>query len=279
MTSRRNFIYQTTALAVGSLTLPSFIPTHSAREYVGVQLYTFRDAMIQDPKGTLSKVAELGFKQLESARSDKGLYYGLTPIEMRDTCKALGLSIRSGHVHLDADWNQTMEQAAEAGQEYVICSSMPTEGQDIDNYLRVAEAFNKAGEDCKKLGLKFGYHNHSYEFESDKGQVLYDVLLKNTDPSLVHMELDLGWVVMGGKNPIDYFNQYPGRFPLWHLKDMSILEGGSTEFGKGDLNIAEMLENIDLSGVKYMFMEQEEYDKNPFDSIQYNLNYLAKLGE
>ena len=279
MTSRRNFIYQTTALAVGSLTLPSFIPTHSAREDVGVQLYTFRDAMIQDPKGTLSKVAELGFKQLESARSDKGLYYGLTPIEMRDTCKALGLSIRSGHVHLDADWNQTMEQAAEAGQEYVICSSMPTEGQDIDNYLRVSEAFNKAGEDCKKLGLKFGYHNHSYEFESDKGQVLYDVLLKNTDPSLVHMELDLGWVVMGGKNPIDYFNQYPGRFPLWHLKDMSHhWKGGSTEFGKGDLNIAAMIENIDLSGVKYMFMEQEEYDNNPFDSIQYNLNYLAKLG-
>ncbi len=279
MRSRRNFIYQTTALAVGSLTLPSFIPTQSARKDVGVQLYTFRGAMIQDPKGTLSKVAELGFKQLESARSDKGLYYGLTPIEMRDTCKALGLSIRSGHVHLDTDWNQTMEQAAEAGQEYVICSSMPTEGQDIDNYLRVAEAFNKAGEDCKKLGLKFGYHNHSYEFESDKGQVLYDVLLENTDSSLVHMELDLGWVVMGGKNPIDYFNEYPGRFPLWHLKDMSILEGESTEFGKGDLNIAEMLENIDLAGVKYMFMEQEQYDNNPFDSIQYNLNYLAKLGE
>ena len=245
---------------------------------VGVQLYTFRDAMIQDPKGTLSKVAELGFKQLESARSDKGLYYGLSPIEMRDTCKALGLSIRSGHVHLDADWSQTMEQAAEAGQEYVICSSMPTTGQYIDNYLKVAEAFNKAGEDCKKLGLKFGYHNHSYEFESDKGQVLYDVLLKNTDPSLVHMELDLGWVVMGGKNPIDYFKQYPGRFPLWHLKDMSLIKGGSTEFGKGDLNIAEMLENAELSGVKYMFMEQEEYDINPFESIQYNLNYLAKLG-
>jgi sugar phosphate isomerase/epimerase len=196
---------------------------------------------------------------------------------MRDTCKALGLSIRSGHVQLDTDWNQTMEQAAEAGQEYVICSSMPTQGQAIDNYLRVAEAFNKAGEDCKKIGLKFGYHNHSYEFESDKGQVLYDLLLENTDPSLVHMELDLGWVVMGGKNPIDYFNQYPGRFPLWHLKDMSILEGGSTEFGKGDLNISEMIENIDLAGVKYMFMEQEQYDNNPFDSIRYNLNYLAKL--
>ena len=277
MRSRRNFIYQTTALAVGSLTLPSFIPTQSVHEDVGVQLYTFRDAMIQDPKGTLSKVAELGFKQLESARSDKGLYYGLTPTEMRDTCKALGLSIRSGHVQLDTDWNQTMEQAAEAGQEYVICSSMPTQGQAIDNYLRVAEAFNKAGEDCKKIGLKFGYHNHSYEFESDKGQVLYDLLLENTDPSLVHMELDLGWVVMGGKNPIDYFNQYPGRFPLWHLKDMSILEGESTEFGKGDLNISEMIENIDLAGVKYMFMEQEQYDNNPFDSIRYNLNYLAKL--
>ena len=277
MTSRRNFIFQSAALTLGSMILPSFIRASSIHEEVGLQLYTFRDAMIRDPKGTLSKIAELGFKQLESARSDKGLYYGLNPIEMRDTCKSLGLSIRSGHVRLDADWIQTMAQASEAGQEYVICSSMPTKGQYIDNYLRVAEAFNRAGEDCKKLGLKFGYHNHDYEFESDKGQVLYDILLENTDPNLVYMELDLGWVVIGGKNPIDYFKQYPGRFPLWHLKDMSLLTGRSTEYGKGDLNISEMLGKADLSGVKYIFMEQEEFTNNVFDSVRYNLNYLSKL--
>ena len=277
MTSRRNFINKSFAMAIGSMTLPSFIRSRGIHEDLGVQLYTFRHVMREDPKKTLSKVAELGIKYLESARSDRGLYYGLTPIEMRDTCKELGLSIRSGHVLLDVDWLNTMEQAAQADQEYVICSSLPSKGQYIDNYLRVAEAFNKAGEDCKKIGLKFGYHNHGYEFETDKGQVLYDVLLENTDPSLVHMELDLGWVVMGGRNPIDYFKKYPGRFPLWHLKDMSLVKGISTEFGKGDLNISESLRNADLSGVKYIFLEQEEYANNAFDSIRYNINYLAKL--
>ena len=278
MTSRRKFIYKSIATAIGSITLPSFIRSRGIHEDLGVQLYTFRDAMMKDPKETLSKIANLGIKYLESARSEKGLYYGLTPVEMRDTCKSFDLALKSGHVLLDSDWLKTIEEAAEAGQEYLICSSLPTKGQYIDNYFSVADAFNKAGEDCKKLGLKFGYHNHGYEFETDKGRVLYDVLLENTDPSLVYMELDLGWVVMGGKNPIDYFKQYPGRFSLWHLKDMSLLKEVSTEFGKGDLNIPEMLRNADLSGVKYIFLEQEEYDNNPFDSIQYNLNYLAKLG-
>ena len=114
-----------------------------------------------------------------------------------------------------------MEEAVASGQEYLICSSMPSEGQTIENYKAVAEVFNKAGEDCKKLNLKFGYHNHAYEFESDNDLVLYDVLLDNTDPDLVHMEMDLGWVAYGGKDPLDYFERYPGRFPLWHLKDMS----------------------------------------------------------
>ena len=150
----------------------------------------------------------------------------------------------------------------------------------VTDTLVLSRLFNpvrEGGHSLKAFGLKFGYHNHDYEFESDQEQVLYDVLLENTDPSLVYMELDLGWVVMAGKNPVDYFRQYPGRFPLWHLKDMSLLKGGSTEFGKGDLNISQMLENTELSGVKYMFMEQEEYDNNPFDSARYNLNYLAKL--
>ena len=166
MKSRRNFISKLFAIAFGSMTLPLFIRSRGIHEDLGVQLYTFRHAMLKDPKETLSKVAELGIKYLESARSERGLYYGLTPTEMRDTCKELGLSIKSGHVLLDADWLNTMEQAAQADQEFVICSSLPSKGQYIDNYLRVAEAFNKAGEDCKKLGLKFGYHNHCLLYTS-----------------------------------------------------------------------------------------------------------------
>jgi sugar phosphate isomerase/epimerase len=187
------------------------------------------------------------------------------------------MSVRSGHAHLDNQWQQAMNEAVEAGQEYLIISSLPTTGQTADNYKKVAEAFNKAGEECKKRNLKFGYHNHEYEFESDNGQVLYDVLMKNTQADLVFMELDLGWVIVAGKNPLDYFKQYPGRFPLWHLKDMDMTKKQSTEFGKGGLDIKAMLKNEKQSGMKYFFVEQEEYATNPLESMQQNMAYLKKL--
>lgn len=276
--SRRNFLVNTGVLALGSALLPACSKGVSAGEKnLGLQLYTFRDDMASDPVGTLKKIASIGIRQIESARSSKGLYYGLAPAEMKTTCSELGMELRSGHVHLDDQWQQTMEQAVESGQEYLICSSMPTKGQTIDNYKRTAEAFNVAGEQCKALNIKFGYHNHAYEFESDGGEVLYDVLMDNTEAGLVHMELDLGWVIVGGKDPLDYFNKYPGRFPLWHLKDMNMSKKESTEFGKGGLNIAKMLEYKQQSGVKYIFIEQEEYASTPLQSMEHNMQYLANL--
>ncbi len=103
------------------------------------------------------------------------------------------------------------------------------------------------------------------------------MLLKNTDAKLVHMELDLGWVIVGGKNPLDYFAKYPGRFPLWHLKDMDLAKNHSVEFGKGQLDILTMLKNQELSGLKYIFVEQEEYGSSPMESIKYNMEYLRKF--
>jgi len=277
MTSRRNFILQSSMLAAGTLLLPSCAYTGTKENDLGVQLYTFRDEMAADAVDTLKKIAAIGIKQIETARSNKGHYYGLSPLEMKTICDDLGMNLRSGHVHLDNNWQQTMDEAAEAGQEYLICSSMPSDGQSIDNYLRVAKDFNEAGEACKTMGLKFGYHNHGYEFESDQGKVLYDVLLNNTQADLVHMELDLGWVIVGGKDPIDYFNKYPGRFPLWHLKDMDMVKQESTEFGKGGLDIADMLAHRKESGLKYIFIEQEEYASSPFESMKHNIDYLARL--
>ena len=277
MTNRRDFIVKTGYLLAGTPLLNSCSKPDRNINNIGVQLYTFREAMTNDPKGTLKEVAELGFKQIESARSSKGHYYGLTAREIRNVCEDLGLTIRSGHVHLDDNWQATVNEAADSGQEYLICSSMPTKEQTTDNYKRVAEQFNKAGEECQKLGIKFGYHNHAYEFESADGQVLYDVLLDNTNPKLVHMELDLGWVTVGGKNPLDYFKKYPGRFPLWHLKDMDLQEKQSTEFGKGGLDIAAMLDNRGTSGVQHIFVEQEEYASSPMESMRFNLEYLKNL--
>ena len=277
MTTRREFLIRSGALAAGTMFFPSCSFNSSKEKNLGVQLYTFRKEMDADPRGTLKQIADIGIKQIESARSPKGHYYGLTPKEMKTACSDLGMTLRSGHVHLDENWQRTMEEAVASGQEYVICSTMPTEGQTVDNYKRVAEAFNQAGDQCKKLNLKFGYHNHEYEFESESGQVLYDVLLDNCEADLVHMELDLGWVVVGGKDPLDYFNRYEGRFPLWHLKDMNMTEKESTEFGKGGLDIAKMLGAKDKSGVKFIFIEQEEYASTPLESMKHNMEYLGKI--
>jgi len=279
MKTRRQFLQQTGAATLGSILLPSLdwpfdkLPVTNP----GIQLYTFRKELLDDVRGTLKQIAGLGFKQIESARSDKGEYYGLTPKEMKQTCSDLGMTLRSGHVHVDDKWKQVIDDAVESGQEYMICSSLPTKGQTIDNYKKAAESFNKCGEDCKKANIKFGYHNHDAEFEQENGKVLYDVLLENTDPSLVHMEMDLGWAVFAGKDPIAYFNKYPGRFPLWHLKDMDMVKRHSTEFGKGILDIKKMLDNEKKGGMKYIFVEQEEYTNNAYDSMREDMEYLKKM--
>lgn len=277
MTNRRNFLINTGYAAAGTLIIPSITFKTMKEENLGVQLYTFRKDMAADPIGTLKKIASIGIKQIETAKSGAGHYYGLKPKEMKTICADLGMNLRSGHVHLDKNWQQTLEEAGESGQEYLICSTMPTNGQTVENYKIVAEAFNKAGEDCQKLGLKFGYHNHEYEFEEEQGHVLYDILMDNTDADLVHMELDLGWVIVGGKDPIDYFTRYEGRFPLWHLKDMDMVKKESTEFGKGGLDIVKMLANKEKSGLKYIFIEQEEYAVGPLESMKHNMDFMSKL--
>src|ERR1700712_5773783 len=152
MNSRRNFLKASGALAVGSMFLPNLAEAAKRKgvKDVGVQLYTVRKEMLEDNVGTLKKIASLGYKEIESAGSEKGNYYGLRPSEMKKITHDLGMNLRSGHVHFDDKWQQTIDDAKEAGQEYVIVSSMPTKGQTVDNYKSVAASFNKAGEACKK---------------------------------------------------------------------------------------------------------------------------------
>lgn len=276
MNKRRDFLKNMGALAVGSVLLSSYKLAPKGVSNAGIQLYTFRQEMLKDPQGTLKVIADLGIKQIESAASNKGLFYGLTPKEMKKTCKDLGLTLRSAHCGIDANWQQTIDQAAESGQEYLVCSSIPYAGDTVANYQKIAERFNKAGEECQKAGLKFGYHNHDYEFKIDEGLVLYDVLLVNTDPELVSMEMDLGWVVAAGKDPFAYFKEYPNRFPLWHLKDMK--GKNSVEFGNGTLDIKGLLKQSKQAGMKYFFIEQEEYPAgSPSASMKLNMEYLSKI--
>lgn len=280
MNTRRNFLKSSGALALGALIAPNLAAMAAEKtkvNNVGIQLYTVRTEMLADATGTLKQLAKIGYKELESARSEKGLYYGLQPKEIKKITEDLGMTLRSGHVHIDKDWDKTVAAAVETGQDYLICSSLPSNGQTVSNYKHVADMFTKAAEDCKKAGMVFGYHNHEYEFEKENGQVLYDVLLDNTDPELVKMEMDLGWAILTGNDPVKYFERYPGRFPLWHLKDMDKTKQESTEFGKGAIDIKKMLQVADKSGMKYFFVEQEEYAGAAMDSVKHNYDYLQKL--
>jgi sugar phosphate isomerase/epimerase len=276
MKTRRDFFKTAGGLALGALVIPSVTKGEKVKN-IGIQLYSVRKEMLADAVGTLKQLAKIGYKELESARSEKGNYYGLQPKEIKKIVSDLGMTLRSGHVHVDKDWQRSIDSAAEAGQDYLICSSLPSKGQTVDNYKKVAETFSKAGEDCKKSNIIFGYHNHEYEFEKENGQVLYDILLSSTDPQLVTWELDLGWVVASGNDPLAYFNKYPGRFPLWHLKDMDVQKQQSTEFGKGQIKVLEILKNSKKSGVKHIFVEQEEYASTALESMKYDFDYLQKL--
>jgi sugar phosphate isomerase/epimerase len=232
--------------------------------------------MMADATGTLNKLGKIGYQEIESAQSEKGNYYGLAPKEIKKLLKDQGMTLRSGHTHIDKNWQRSIDEAAEAGQEYIICSVLPSPGQTIANYQKSADMFSEAGEQCKKSGLLFGYHNHESEFETVDGQVLYDVLLDRVQPGLVNMELDLGWVIAAGKDPLAYFSKYPGRFPLWHLKDMNVVEKKSVEFGKGTVDIIGLLKHASQSGMKFYFVEQEEYSVNAFESMEYDYDYLVK---
>ena len=279
MKSRRSFLKETAFAGAGALFLPGFIrkPERAPKlKKVGVQLYSVRKEMMSDAIGTLKKLAQIGYQEIESAQSEKGNYYGLEPKEIKKLLKDHGMTLRSGHTHIDKNWQKSIDEAAEAGQEYIICSVLPSPGQTVGNYQKSADMFNQAGEQCKKSGIMFGYHNHESEYDTVEGKVLYDVLLDNTQPGLVHMEMDLGWVIAAGKDPLAYFSKYPGRFPLWHLKDMSLAEKKSVEFGKGTVDLIGLMKQAKQAGMKYYFIEQEEYAVTAFDSLEYDYNWLAE---
>jgi len=279
MKSRRSFLKETAFASAGAFILPGFIriPEGAPKlKKVGVQLYSVRKEMMTDAIGTLKKLGQIGYQEIESAQSEKGNYYGLEPKEIKKILKDQGMTLRSGHTHIDKNWQKSIDEAAEAGQEYIICSVLPSPGQTVGNYQKSAEMFNQAGEQCKKSGIMFGYHNHESEYDTVEGKVLYDVLLDNTNPGLVHMEMDLGWVIAAGKDPLAYFSKYPGRFPLWHLKDMSLTEKKSVEFGKGRVDIIGLMKQAKQAGMKYYFIEQEEYAVTAFDSLEYDYNWLSE---
>lgn len=317
MQNRRNFLRASGALMLGGLLLPGCTSNGAKTDNetaagnqdstatagaaatalpVGLQLYTVRDLLDKDLKGTLQKIADIGYKNMESAAGSKGHYYGLKPQEFSSMLDGMGMKLRSNHVLIGTQkaeeaplppslqtltngMQQLVDMAAEAGQSYLVCAFLfPSERKTLDQYKKHAELFNKAGEACKKAGLQFAYHNHDFEFEKIDGQLPYDVLLSGTDKDLVKMELDLYWATKSGNDPVALFEKHPGRFPLWHVKDMDKTEKKFfTEVGNGSIDFKRIFAAAKTSGMEYYFVEQDVTPGNPLDSITTSYNNLSKV--
>ncbi len=244
---------------------------------LGIQLYTVRRELAKDVEGTLSRLADIGYREVEFAGYPNG-----TARSLRKILDRLRLSAPSGHVGLQAlrsDWDRTLDQGAILGQHYVVVAFVPSnERRTADDWKRIAALFNKAGEAARARGLQFAYHNHDYEFVPLEGQVPYDLLLQETDPRLVQLELDLYWITKGGQDPLAYFAKWPGRFPLVHIKDMDATPRRSfTEVGRGTIDFKRIFGKAKQAGIRHYFYEQDEVPGSPFDSAKASFDYLRAL--
>ncbi|WP_426668104.1 sugar phosphate isomerase/epimerase family protein [Mucilaginibacter sp. McL0603] len=301
-TSRRDFIKNTAMVVAGSALLSNDIfasPKKIVR--VGVQLYSVRDAMHTDPKGSLKKLADMGYIHVEHANYIDRKFYGYTPKEFKKLLNDLALQMPSGHTVMTAHdwdtskndftdkWKYTIEDAAEVGQRYVISPWLDESlRKDQDGLKRFMDQFNKCGELCKKSGMKFGYHNHNFEFSTKVGDsTLYDFILKNTDPDLVAQQMDIGNMLGAGGIALDLLKKYPGRFELMHVKDEIKSTTGqgmdgydSTVLGTGVMPVKEIVKEAKKSGGTSQFIiEQESYQgKDPFDCVKIDLQTMKKWG-
>lgn len=287
MATRRNFIKQS-GLLMGALAAPNFLIScmeSTPKKYKpGLQLYTIREAMEKAPKESLEKVAEIGYQIVESATyTGTQKFYGMAPSEFSSVLQDSGLKIPSGHYALgDSDikgtirngWEKAVEDADKVGMDYMVCAYLDEgDRQSLDDYKKRAEEFNKAGEVCKEAGIQFCYHNHDFEFDKIDGKVPYDVLLSETDEELVKMEMDMYWMVHGDQDPVKRIKENPGRFELWHLKDMDE-DGDFTEIGNGSIDWDSIFAEAETSGLEHFFVEQDQTPGDPFDSIKESIDYL-----
>ena len=285
---RRTFLGTMTAATLLTRRLGFAADDHKI-EKIGLQLYTVRDLMKQDFDGTLSKVAAVGYKEVEFAG-----YFDHSPKDVRAAVDRHGLTASSAHIdykNLGDKFPEVIEAAKVVGHEYLVNPWIDEEiRKQPDGWKQAAETFNRAGEACKKAGIQFAYHNHWFEFLPVNGKLPYDLLLTECDPNLVKMELDLCWITVGGQDPLRYFDRYPGRFPLVHVKDVKrvppVTAGGAQDFGSSMKDMTEVGSGIidwkkifaqsDKAGIKHYFVEHDN-PKKPLESIKKSYDYLARL--
>lgn len=287
MITRRNFIINTSLAATAVLALPSLAFTMDKKE-IGLQLYTLRDEFPKDVKTTLEKVAAAGFTTVETyGFSIKDQFWGLSPIELKKLLDANKLKAVSGHYNLGSflyDGNTSeliaaIEAAKILGSEFLTIPWIDEPfRKNINDYKIIAKRLNQAAKMCANAGLKLAYHNHDFEFQKHEGLTGYEILLKETDKDLVCFELDLYWVIRSGNDPVKLFKENPGRFKLWHVKDMDKSNPAlNTEIGSGSIDFKTIFKEAKQSGMQHFFVEQEHnYVPNAFGSIKTSSNFILK---
>jgi sugar phosphate isomerase/epimerase len=281
--SRRDFLRGGAFAALG-LALPfkgksSLIESFAASKKLnafGLQLWTVKEDMARDAKGTLKKVASYGYKQIESFEGKSGMFWGMSNKDFKKYLDGLGTRIISSHCNISTDFEKKAAEAAEIGMKYLIC---PYKGpqKSIDQFKKFADEFNKAGEICKKNGLRFAYHNHDYSFRPVEGQLPQEVMMNNTDKDLVDFEMDIYWVVAAGESPEAWFKKHPNRFRLCHVKDYAKTANGheSVQLGKGTIDFHSILKVGTANGLRNYIVEQEAFTgSNPLDSAAADAKYM-----
>lgn len=299
-TSRRNFIRTGAMAAAGLALVPSTVyAARKGKGIVGLQLYSIRQEMSDDPFESLKQVAGMGYKYVEHANYIDGKFYGYSPSEFRKILDDLGLKMISGHTvmgrqHWDErkndfsdSWKKTVEDAAILGQKYVVSPSMDNSMRsNYDDFKRYMDVFNKCGELCRRSGMKFGYHNHDFEFsESLNNEKLFDIMMKSMDPDMVVVQLDIGNLYNGGAIALDVVKRYPGRFENIHVKDEIISSGGAEKFestiiGEGIVSAKKVTKlATKIGGTEVYIIEQESYQgKSPMDCMKTNFEVMRKWG-
>ena len=282
---RRHFLQ---TLAASATTLPAFhalANISKSKPSIGVQLYSVRDAVAKDLEGSLTRLCKIGFDKLEIYGYD-GKFFGKTAAEFKTILKNTGMKVISSH-HLTGlvfkakgsltdGWDKAVEDLDNIGAKYMACSYLFPNERTAEIYASLPELLNKSGEKAKGAGIQFAYHNHDFEFEKYNDTLAYDHIITQTSADLVKMELDLYWINKAGYDPIQYFEKYPGRFPLWHVKDMEAGTKDITEVGNGTINFDQIFAAREKAGLKEWFVEQDVSKGEIFASLTQSYNYLSK---
>lgn len=286
---RREFV-QYTSLAGGAFFLsPELLHLNLVNApRISVQLYSVRDDMNANPIETIAKLAQIGYREIEGFGYNEGKMFGMPADAFNKVVNDAGVKMSTVHFNVgltswDSSTNQLTDLAkqtiaafAKMDVEMVICPFIVKAQRDHESVKKLCNVFNRTGELCRQHGMKFGYHNHEFEFVTTGSETIYDIILKSTNPKLVEMQLDLYWAVYAGKSPVDLIRSAPGRFTSLHVKDIAVSRQ-SAEVGEGSINFAEIFALEEAKSVKYYIVELEHYKTTPLKGVEVSFQNLKKI--